>query len=127
MINDKESLDLLQKFAEAWNNHDSAALMACMTDDCVFYTAAGTGERGNEFKGSAAVKSAYEAVWQRYPDAAWREAKHFVQGNRGVSEWLFTGSTPDGKEKCVVRGVDLFVLKDGKIQVKDTYRKQIVS
>ena len=29
-------LELLDRFADAWNRHDLDALMAMMTDDCVF-------------------------------------------------------------------------------------------
>ena len=29
-------LDVMRKFAEAWNQHDLDALMSFMSDDCVF-------------------------------------------------------------------------------------------
>jgi len=122
---DKDMLTLLEKFCAAWNAHDIDTLMDCMTpDNCVFYTAIGEGERGAEFRGPEAVRASFQAVWERMPDAKWNNARHFVSGNRGSSEWLFTGSTPDGKVKSVVQGVDLFEFENGKIRVKDTYRKQ---
>ena len=64
------------------------------------------------------------ASYDGFADARWNNPKHFVCGNRGYSEWLFSGSTADGKEKCLAHGVDLFEFENGKIKVKDTYRKQ---
>jgi ketosteroid isomerase-like protein len=45
-----------------------------------------------------------------------------VAGDRGVSEWLFTGTTSDGK-KVEVNGCDVFTFKDGKIALKNSYFK----
>ena len=45
-----------------------------------------------------------------------------MAGDRGVSEWLFTGTTSDGK-KIEVNGYDVFTFRNGKIAVKDSYFK----
>lgn len=118
-----DMIALLERFAAAWNAHDAEALMDCMADDCVFYSAAGQARRGAEHRGRAAVQAAYAAIWKTYPDAAWNEAKHLVSGDRGVSEWVFTATSAGGK-RVEVHGCDLFVFRGGKIAVKDSYRKQ---
>ncbi len=124
---ERQLLEMLDKFSAAWNNHDIDALMECMADDCVFYAAAGPGERGSEFRGRAGVAAAYEAVWKNFPDARWNNPRHFVSGNRGCTEWLFTGMSADGKVKSEVYGVDMFVFENGKIKVKDSFRKNRTS
>lgn len=89
---DLSLISLLEKFVSAWNAHDVEALMECMTpDDCVFYTSADAGERGNAFIGFEQVKKSYEAVFQKFPDGKWNNAKHFVSGNRGLSGDLDEG------------------------------------
>lgn len=127
-MTDAEKIALLDRFAAAWNAHDVDALMDCMVDgdDCAFYAAAGGTPKGGVSEGRAAVRASYEAVWKKFPDAKWHDPTHFVSGDRGVTQWLFTGSTPDGKEKSNVRGCDVFDFKNGKILVKDTYRKQMI-
>ena len=50
------------------------------------------------------------------------DARHFVSGDRGLSEWLFTGTTADGK-KIEVTGCDVFTFKGDKIAVKNSYLK----
>ena len=127
-MTDAEKIALLDRFAAAWNAHDVDALMECMVDgdDCAFCAAAGSTPKGGMSEGRAAVRASYEAVWKKFPDAKWQNPTHFVSGDRGVTQWLFTGSTPDGKEKSNVHGCDVFDFKNGKILVKDTYRKQMV-
>jgi ketosteroid isomerase-like protein len=115
---------LLDRFAAAWNAHDVDALLACMTDSPVFLAAAGPAPSGATHRGREAVATAYAAVWEAMPDATWTEVSHVVDGDRALSEWLFTGTRSDGTE-VRVRGVDLFTLRDGLIEVKDTFRKAV--
>lgn len=82
----------LQDFADAWNRHDADALMSFMSDDCVFEASAGPDQCGTSYVGPAAVRDGYAEVWSVFPDAHWGDARHFVHGNRGVSEWTFTGT-----------------------------------
>jgi len=114
--------ETLQAFADAWNRHDVDALMSFMTDDCVFEASAGPDVMGQRASGAAAVRRAFADVWATFPDAHWGGARHFVCGDRGVSEWTFTGTRSDGT-RVEVHGCDLFTFRDGRIAVKDSYRK----
>ena len=116
-------LALLEAFAAAWNAHDVDALLALCTADCVFETAAGPAAHGTRHAGQAALRAAFPAAWQTWPNAQWLQATHVVAGNRGFSEWTFRGTDAGGRE-TEVRGVDLFELRDGLIARKDTFRKQ---
>ena len=115
-------LDLLDRFADAWNRHDLDALMAMMTDDCVFEASAGPHVDGQRSDGKPAVRAAYAAVFETFHDAHWANPRHFIAGNRGVSEWTFTGTQRDGR-RVEVNGCDLFTFRDGKIAIKNSYRK----
>ena len=113
---------LLQAFADAWNRHDLDALMSMMTADCVFQASGGSSVDGERYEGGGAVRAAYAAVFEQYPDAQWADARHFVTGNRGVSEWVFTGTLKDGR-RVEVAGCDLLTFRDGKIAIKNSFRK----
>ena len=114
--------DTLAAFADAWNRHDIDALMSFMTDDCVFQAAAGPDACGTRHVGAAAVRAAFAQAWTTFPDAQWRNGRHWVQGERGVSEWTFTGTKADGT-RVEADGCDLFVFRDGRIAVKNAFRK----
>jgi steroid delta-isomerase-like uncharacterized protein len=117
-----ERLQLLDRFADAWNRHDLDALMSMMTDDCVFEASAGPHANGQRSEGTQAVRAAYAAVFEAFPDAHWASPRHFIAGNRAASEWTFTGTRQDGT-RVEVNGCDLFTLRDGKIAIKNSYRK----
>ncbi|MEJ8852762.1 nuclear transport factor 2 family protein [Variovorax rhizosphaerae] len=112
----------LEAFADAWNSHDAEALMSFMTDDCVFEASAGPDVCGNSYIGREAVQAGFSEVWKMFPDAQWRRPHHFVCGSRGVSEWTFTGTRADGS-RVEVNGCDVFTFREGKIAVKNSYRK----
>jgi len=112
----------LQAFAEAWNRHDIEALMDFMTKDCVFEASAGPDVFGTRYVGGDAVRAGFSEVWATFPDAQWLSPRHFVCGDRGVSEWTFTGTRLDGS-RVEVNGCDLFTFRDGKIAIKNSYRK----
>ena len=121
-IVDEVTTQWLQEFADAWNRHDVDALMSFMTDDCVFEASAGPEICGTRFVGRAAVRAAFAEVWATFADAHWGDARHFVCGDRGVSEWIFTGTRGDGTT-VEVHGCDLFRFRDGRILLKNSYRK----
>ncbi|MDB5850677.1 MAG: hypothetical protein JWP29_4429 [Rhodoferax sp.] len=112
----------LQAFSDAWNRHDLPALMSFMHADCVFETAAGQEAYGTRHTGHEAVAKAFASAWASFPDAQWRNGRHLVLGDRGLSEWTFTGTAADGR-RSASDGVDLFTFKDGKILVKNVFRK----
>ena len=115
-------VEYLQAFADAWNRHDADALMSFMTDDCVFDASAGPDVCGTHYAGRDAVRAAYAEVWTTFPDAHWGGARHFVCGDRGISEWTFTGTSADGT-RVEVNGCDVFTFRGGRIAVKNSYRK----
>jgi steroid delta-isomerase-like uncharacterized protein len=123
VLHEQVSVATLQAFADAWNRHDAQALMSFMTEDCVFESSAGADVCGTRYAGRDAVRAGYVEVWTTYPDAHWGNARHFVHGDRGVSEWTFTGTRADGT-RVEVNGCDLFTFRSGKIALKNSYRKQ---
>ena len=112
----------LAAFGDAWNRHDLDGLMGFMSDDCVFQTAAGPDACGVRHVGAQAVRLAFAAAWATLPDAQWRNGQYFVQGDFGVSQWTFTGTAVDGS-RVETDGVDLFTFRDGKITLKNAFRK----
>jgi steroid delta-isomerase-like uncharacterized protein len=116
------TVEMLEAFADAFNRHDPDGVMSFMTEDCVFEASAGPDVCGMRHSGRDAVRAAFADVFATFPDAAWGHARHFIQGDRGVSEWTFTGTRADGA-RVEVHGCDLFTFRDGKIALKNSYRK----
>ena len=88
-------------------------------------TVAGDNEYGNRIEGRDAIARAFEGVWTTMPDVQWADHEHFLSedGTRGVSQWTFRATNPDGT-RTEVQGVDLFRIRDGRIVEKQAIRKQ---
>lgn len=117
------NIDFLIAFNAAWNRHDIEALMGFMSDDCAFHAVVGPEVLGRSFHGRAAVQSGFELAWQAFPDAQWTDGEHFVAGDRGVSESTFRGTRASDGLRVEARMVDVFTFHDGKITVKNAFRK----
>ena len=122
-MEDAVFISVLEDFAAAWNRHDLDAILSMMTEDCVFEASRGPDVKGTIFTGQADVRRGIEEVFATFPDARWNDPKHFIAGDRGVSEWVFTATGPDGAH-VEVQGCDVFTFRNGKIAVKNSYRKQ---
>ena len=116
------TVEMLAAFGEAWNRHDVDGIMTFMADECAFETTAGPEACGKRYEGRERVRQAFARVFAMFPDAHFGNARHFVSGERGLSEWRFTG-TRDGV-KVEVDGCDVFTFRDGKIAVKSSFFKQ---
>jgi ketosteroid isomerase-like protein len=121
-LKDEVTVQFLDAFAGAWNRHDVDALTSFMTSDCVFESSAGPQVCGTRYQGEGDVRKGFAEVFDSFPDAHWGGARHVVCGTRGLSGWTFTGTRVDGT-KIEVHGCDLFTFKDGKIAMKNSYRK----
>ncbi|WP_066340441.1 nuclear transport factor 2 family protein [Azohydromonas lata] len=115
-------VEFLQAFGDAWNRHDIEALMEFMDRECTFHAVAGPDLMGRSFVGRDEVRQGFLLAWQTFPDAAWLDADHFVQGDRGVTESTFCGTRADGS-RVEARMVDVFTFRNGKIAIKNAYRK----
>ena len=114
--------ELQRFFDKGWNAHDLDVLMTFMGDDCVFETAGGPEAFGTRYRGRERVREGFQNVFAKFPDARFGEIRHFVAGDRGVSEWTFTGTSTEGRA-VEVNGCDLFTFRDDKIALKSSYFK----
>ena len=123
---DQVTPEHLRAFADAWNRHDLEDLMSFMAEDCMFQLSSGTNIDGTKYEGRDEVRAGYEAVLKAFPDGHWEDDAHFVSGNRGVSEWIFSCTDKNGN-LTKVRGCDIFTFCGSKISVKNSFRKNIIS
>ncbi len=111
----------IDRFNEAFNRHDVDAVMAAMTDDCLFENT-GPGPDGGRFQGQAAVRQVWEGFFGSSPRAVFEAEEMFTAGDRCVVRWRyrFDGDDPDAGH---VRRVDVFRVRDGKVAEKLAYVK----
>lgn len=107
---------------DAFNAHDLDAIMEFFADDCSLDMPRGPEPWGRRFVGKTAVRAGLASRFKGLPDVHYGEDRHWIAGNMVVSEWLLTGTTPEGNS-VRVRGCDHYEFRDGKVIRKDSYWK----
>lgn len=119
---DDKKLHTLRAIAAGFDSHDLDRIMVHFTDDCVFETPRGPEAFGRRVKGLAAVRAAFADRFAGIPDVRYTDDSHFVAGDRGVSEWLLSGTTADG-QRIEVRGCDIWTFRGDKVAHKNSFWK----
>ncbi|RFU21168.1 nuclear transport factor 2 family protein [Geodermatophilus marinus] len=115
-----EAREAVERFNEAFARHDVDAVMAAMTEDCVFEsTSPPDGER---HEGQAAVRTAWEELFTSTPGGRIDAEEVVPLGDRVVVRWVYRWPAGDGGEGHV-RGIDLFRVRDGRVAEKLSYVK----
>ena len=117
-----DAVEMLRQVAAAFDRHDLDAIMAHFADDAVFEGPRGPDPWGQRVVGKEAVRDAFAARFSGIPDVRYQDDDHFVDGDRGASEWTLSGTLSTG-QRIEVRGCDLWTLRDGKIVKKDSFWK----
>ncbi len=112
----------LKEILEAFNRHDLDEIMEFFSDDCSFDFPRGPEPWGQRFNGKSQVREALAGRFKGIPDVHYGDDRHWVAGDKGVSEWTLTGTTTAGV-KLQVQGCDLWEFRNGKITRKDSYWK----
>ena len=111
---------VVRRFNDAFNRHDVDAMMALMTDDCVFENTRPAPD-GERVEGQARVRAAWEQLFARSPRAHFDSEEIFAAGDRCVVRWVYSWVRDNTSGR--VRGVDVFRVRDGKVAEKLSYVK----
>jgi ketosteroid isomerase-like protein len=121
-VDHDEAVQMLKAITTAFDEHDLEGIMVHFADDAIFEAPRGTESWGTRFVGREAIGAAFAARFSGIPDIRYRQVEHFVDGDRGASEWTLSGTTTEG-QRIEVRGCDLWTLRDGKVVKKDSFWK----
>ena len=116
------TLEVIQRFNDAFNRHDVDAVMAAMTDDCVFENTYPPPD-GERYAGQAAVRRFWEQFFSSSPQAVIEPEELFAAGDRCVMRWRYRWAGDEAGKPGYVRGVDIFRVRDGKVAEKFSYVK----
>jgi steroid delta-isomerase-like uncharacterized protein len=106
--------ELIDRYNQAWNDHDVEAIVSMHASDIVFenHTA---GERVE----GADVGPHIAEIFRNWPDLRFTGRRLYTRDGLVVSEWTAHASK-DGKQ-LEWDGIDVFPIEDGLIKRKDVY------
>jgi ketosteroid isomerase-like protein len=110
----------VDRFNEAFNRHDADALAPLLTEDTVFEDTSPAPD-GRRIEGKAAVVAYWRAWFARNADAVFEAEETIVCGDRAVVRWVYR-KLRNG-HPWHLRGVDVFIVRDGKVAAKLAYVK----
>jgi ketosteroid isomerase-like protein len=113
---DRDTEIAVDRFNTAFNTHDVNAIMALMTDDCVFEST-GPAPDGARYEGQEAVAAVWDGLFRESPTARFDAEEIITTGDRCVVRWRYSF---DGGH---IRGVDVLRVRDGKVAEKFAYVK----
>lgn len=120
-MSSESTLLAVQRFNDAFFSHDIEAVMAAVTDDCVFENT-NPAPDGTRYEGREAVRAAFAEFFRSSPEAQFTIEEMVALGERCVVRWLYRWQGEDGGAGHV-RGIDLFRVRNGLIAEKLSYVK----
>jgi hypothetical protein len=108
---------LLERFNRALNAHDVVAMMALLSEHCIFETTYPPPD-GERLVGQTAVAAFWRKFFADAPAAHIGIEELFAAGDRAVQRWLYAWG-----EQGHVRGVDIFRIEGVQIAEKLWYVK----
>ena len=114
--NSQVTASIIREFNNAVNSHDIDAVMALMTDDCIFENTFPAPD-GTRHVGQVQVRLELGNFLKSSPQAVFEEEELIICDDRCVVRWRY--SWGEGH----VRGVDVVRVRDGKVSEKLSYVK----
>lgn len=114
-------LRLVEQFNEALNARDVDAMMALMTEDCVFENTAPAPD-GARYEGQEAVRAFWVGFFRTSRQPRIEIEEVLAAGDRCVMRWIYHWVDDQGHPGHV-RGVDIYTIRAGRIAEKLSYVK----
>jgi taurine dehydrogenase small subunit len=116
---------LLDEIQDGFNRHDVDAILSHFAEDGVWLMARGpNAPEGRRLVGKAAIGEVLRARYQVIRDMRWEEMRHWVFGDKALSEWVVRGTHPE-TGPFEMLGCDLWEFRGALVTRKDTYWKTI--
>lgn len=115
------TLAAIERFNIAFGDHDVDAIMAHMTDDCIFESTYPPPD-GIRYQGQEVVRGVWNELFTASPDARFDAEEIVAAGDRCTVRWIYRYTDGSGQEQHL-RGVDVFRVRDGKVAEKLSYVK----
>lgn len=115
-----ETRTAIERFHDAVNRHDVDAVIATMTEDCVFEST--LPPDGDRYEGSAAIAAFFRKLFAAATERTFDIEELIVFDDRAVMRWRHRWADESGNPGHV-RGVDVFRVDHRKVAEKLSYVK----
>jgi ketosteroid isomerase-like protein len=103
---------------DAVNARDRELTVALFASDGVFHP----GAAGASFEGPQAIADALFGFLGAHKSGQFETIHEVIAGDEAYHEWKWVGVTSEG-EPAETHGCDYYLVRDGKVAVRSTFRK----
>ena len=127
-----ELQDFIDRYNEAWGDHDVDAIVERHTEDSVFENHV----TGDLNVGRDQIRSAISGIFTVFPDLSFETRRQYIREDLVVQEWTARGTQegtmtrggvqvePTGR-KVDYKGMDVIPIEDGLVARKDVYSDSV--
>jgi len=112
---------LIERYNDAWNRQDVAAISSMHTDDIVFHNHTA----GERVEGRDAVGEHIAGIFRNWPDMRFTGRTLYVRDALVVQEWTATGTHAESGTTATWDGMDILPTRDGRFVRKDVYSDSV--
>jgi len=120
MTTTEATLAVVTRFENEFNTRDLNAIMADMTEDCVFEHVAPEAVSFGRHEGAEAVRAVWASMDHHFPGYTQEIVEVFAAGDRACCRFVIRWKDADGGD-AALHGVDVLTVRDGRIAEKLTY------
>ena len=122
-MSEEQIRECLERFSEAWARHDIDAFLDMMTVDAVYAASIGP-EPGTTFRGREQIAEGLATMFKHDDGATILASEPTIFEGGAISTWTYRFEGVDRPDEL---GVDIWQFRDGKVSLKDAYRKMRVA
>jgi len=113
--------DLIERYNEAWNQQDVAAIDSMHAPDIVFHNHTA----GESVEGSDHVREHITGIFRNWPGMRFTGRTLYVREALVVQEWTATGTHAESGRSATWDGMDILPTRDGLFVRKDVYSDSV--
>lgn len=114
----EETATTVHALTDALNARDREATAALFATDGVMRA----GAAGASFAGPQAITDAMFGFLAAHKSGQFETLREVIAGDEAYHEWNWVGVTTEG-EPAETHGCDYYLIRDGKVAVRSTFRK----
>ena len=131
-MDSQELQDFIDRYNDAWNDHDVETIVSMHTDDSVFENHV----TGDVNVGREQIARAIQGIFSVFPDLRFETRRVYIRDDLVVQEWTARGThegtmtrsgieVPPTGRKVDYKGMDVIPIRDGLVARKDVYSDSV--
>ena len=114
----------IQSLVDSYATQDVDAIMSLFADDAVYCDILGSGVRGDEYHGKAAIRRAVVRQFDLGGRHTYVNAKIMVEGRCAFASWTMVAGDPADPKAARFEGIDEFTLdRNARVTLKKAWLK----